>query len=213
MTKNQLQSIMVTSLYMERSNLISKEKMKKYCQGAEIGERGPPFPWTNENKRNLCQRGIYRRESINDDLEGLFEDLQTGKLPWYRVDSYFLPELTEVEMVKKYDQNFRQTFRRGFSSDGKSLLRSALDKNEMKMTDSELKFVLTKCERLTYRIALTPGGSSSHSYGKTATEDYYEMNSIYDFNRLRRNRVKAENSDSQKSYENKNICCYCCSVQ
>ena len=156
MKKNQLQSIMVTALYMERSNLISKEKMKQYCQ-----------------------RGIYRRESINDDLERLFEDLQTGKLPCFRVDSYFLPELTEVEMalVEKYDQNFRQTFRRGFLGVEKSLLSAALDKNEMKMTDSESKFVLTKCERLTYRIVLTPGGSSRHSafsYRKTATEDHYD---------------------------------------
>ena len=138
MKKNQLQSIIMTALHMERTNLISKETVKSIYEDLETLFADP-------------KTGI----SIYDDLERFFEDLKNEKLPWYRADTYFLPELTEVEMalVDKNDHNFGQTFRRGFWSGQKS----------PRSSDSESKFILTECERTTYRIVLTPGGNSSHS--------------------------------------------------
>ena len=170
MKKNQIQSIMVTALYMERSNLITKDTMKKYCQEY----------W----REKLPARDFHREKSINDDLETVLDDLKRGKLPTYYVDTYFLPELTEVEMtlVEKNDPSFRKTFRQGFWAGENSPQRSDLDQNEIGITASTSKFILTRCGRSTYRIVLTPEGRTSHSFRRTNTEDYYDR--CYSFSSL-----------------------------
>ena len=134
-----------------------------------------------------CQeRDFLRKKSINDDLEILVEDLKTGKLPSYRVDTYFLPELTKVEMK---DPNFHRTFRFGFClykfaknfAGINSQRRPSVDKNENEISDSKSKFILTKCKRSTYRIVLTPDGRTSHSLRNTTKEDYpYRHREVHD---------------------------------
>ena len=66
---------MVTTLDMWRRNLITKEKMIDFCKGKES-----------------------RKESVNDDLESFFEDIQLGKNRNDFVRTYFLPKLTEDEL-------------------------------------------------------------------------------------------------------------------
>ena len=84
-----IESVMVTSLYMRKFNLIRKETMEKYFNGEED-----------------------RKYSINDDLESIFEDLRFGKEPDKWNVTYFLPKLTkeELELVEKKDTNYLQTF-------------------------------------------------------------------------------------------------------
>ena len=76
-------------IYMSRSKLITKERMENYCNGKE-----------------------YAKESVNDDLEKLFEDLQLGKEPDDDVATYFLPKLTkeELDLVERKDEDFMHTF-------------------------------------------------------------------------------------------------------
>ena len=150
MKKNQLETIMVTALFMERYYLITKEKMKKICQGDD---------------RRL-------QKSFNDDLEILFEDLETGRTPTYRVDTYFLPQLTEIEMalIDKKDRNFLETFRYSFS------VYPDVPEIEMKMSDSKSKFFFGISERSTFRIDLTPDGRTSHSMNGYGRLRHYKQN-------------------------------------
>ena len=70
---------MVTIIYMWRQNLITKEAMEKFTKGEK-------------------SYGRHYKDSVNDDLESLFEDLRLGKEPDEFVKTYFLPKLTEEEM-------------------------------------------------------------------------------------------------------------------
>ena len=115
---------MVTFLYMWRFNLITKEVMENYCQGE-----------------------IYEREdSVNDDLESLIEDLRLGKEPDEKVDTYFVPKLTveELKMVQRKDRTYFETFLESLNPD--------VDEAEMKLSDSDSKFVEGWCGRKTFKI-------------------------------------------------------------
>ena len=89
MKKYKIRSVMVTSIYMWRSNLITKEAMEKYCKGEED-----------------------EKVSVTDDLELFFKDLRLGNKPDKEALNYFLPKLTEEEMVlvKKKDKSYLKTF-------------------------------------------------------------------------------------------------------
>ena len=177
---------------MERNHLITKEKMKEYCRGED---------------RRL-------QKSINDDLETVFEDIQNRILPSYRVDTYFLPELTEIENelveMKVVMTETSETL--------KSLktFRKTL-KHSRKIPDSKSKFVLTKCERSTYRIVLTPDGS--HFIRRTSGVRFVDDDDDYDDAGLQnsphpmtdynaRGRTKMRRMKSGRRLEN-----ICCSVQ
>ena len=58
MKKHNLKEVMMTILRMERKNLITKEKMESFCEGKKL-----------------------RKESVNEDLESLFERIRLGKQP------------------------------------------------------------------------------------------------------------------------------------
>ena len=75
MMKYKIKSVIVTIINMERTRLITKDKMESFCKGKE-----------------------YQKDSVNDDLESFLEDLRLGKEPNEAVDTYFLPKLTEKEM-------------------------------------------------------------------------------------------------------------------
>ena len=81
--------MIVTIIYMEKWNLITKERMEKYCKGDQ-----------------------ERKKSVNDDLELFFEDLGLGKEADEEVLTYFLPKLTEetMELVERKDPNYFSTF-------------------------------------------------------------------------------------------------------
>ena len=122
MKKNKIKSVMVTSIFMERRKLITKEAMEKYCKG---------------EKR--------RKVSVNDDLESLFEVLQLGKEPDEESSFYFLPKLTKEEMklVERNDTNYLETF---------SSSNPDVKEAEMKLSESDSKFVRGYGDRRTITI-------------------------------------------------------------
>ena len=88
MKKRKIKSVIVTSLYLFRSELITKETMESYCKG----ER-------------------FEKDSVNDDLESFFENFRLGKKPDGYVRTYFLPKLTEeeLELVERRDKSYLKT--------------------------------------------------------------------------------------------------------
>ena len=82
---------------------------------------------TKENMENICRGQETRKDSVNDDLESLFEDLRLGKeFSWNLfslknllgieqdkdTETYFLPRLTEeeLELVETENQTFLRSF-------------------------------------------------------------------------------------------------------
>ena len=123
MTTYKVKKVMVTMMSMYRWYLISKEQMESYCKGQET-----------------------KKESVNDDLESLFKDLQLGKEPDEHVRTYFLPKLTkeELELVERKVYWFMYTF--SFEMDADVL------KSDMEASESDSKFVEGKGDRITFTI-------------------------------------------------------------
>ena len=123
MKKYKIKSMMVTIINMWRSKLITKEAMENYCKGKES-----------------------EKNSVNDDLESLFEDLRLGKQPLERVWTYFLPKLTEEELeaVERKDPTYLETF---------GIYRFAdVPEAEMMLSESDSKFVYAFGWRKTFTI-------------------------------------------------------------
>ena len=61
---------------------------------------------------SYCKGEKDLKESVNDDLDSLFENIRLGKEPNEEVLTYFLPKLTEEELesVEKRDTSYLQTF-------------------------------------------------------------------------------------------------------
>ena len=114
---------MVTSIYFYRSELITKEKMESYCKGDE-----------------------WLKESVNDDLESLFENIRLGKEPDEKVETYFLPKLMEeeLELVERRDKNYLETFWLSNYPD--------VDEAEMMLSESDSKYVKGYNFRTTFVI-------------------------------------------------------------
>ena len=123
MKKYKLKSVMVTTIFMFRQDLITTEKMENYCKG----------------KDDFCKL------SVNDDLESLFEDIRLGKEPDDGVLTYFLPKLTkkELKLVEIQDTSYLETF---------SLRNPDVSEAEMKLSESDSKFVRGRCWRTTFTI-------------------------------------------------------------
>ena len=130
----------MTLLRMEKINLITKENMESFCEGKKL-----------------------RKESVNEDLESLFEKIRLGKQPEFEdVRTYFLPKLTkeELELVEQKHQNYLGTFSwtiQNYNPD--------VDKVSMKLSESDSKFVQG---RTTFKVeienyALSPGSQESIS--------------------------------------------------
>jgi len=126
MKKHNIKSIMVTSIYLRRLNLITKEKMESYCKGEED-----------------------LKDSVNDDLESLLENIRLGKESYEKVWTYFLPKLTEeeLELVERKDTSYLQSF-------GEAVFGTNPDVNEteMMLSESDSKYVYGQCLRRTFVI-------------------------------------------------------------
>ena len=92
-----------------------------------------------------CKGEEEEKDSVNDDLESLFEDLRLGKEPKKRVNTYFLPKLTEEEMelVERKDRNYFHTLQ---------FLSPDVEKAEMILSESDSKFVQGLGWRRTFTI-------------------------------------------------------------
>ena len=121
--------ITLTLIQMWRDKLITKEKMEKYFSG---------------NEKDI--------KTANDDLESLVKDLQRADFQRERnniVAAYLIRKLTaeELKLVEQKDSNYMQTF---FSN------KADVKEDEMKMSESDAKFVLGEFRRQTFTIQSKP---------------------------------------------------------
>ena len=88
MKEHGIKSVMLTKIFMRRWRLVTTETKESYCKGNE-----------------------YDTDSVNDDLESLFEDIRLGKEPYEYVRTYFLPKLTEeeLELVGRRNSSYLKT--------------------------------------------------------------------------------------------------------
>ena len=123
MKKYKINSVMVTIIDMWRLNLITKEAMENYCKGKRI-----------------------QKNSVNDDLESLFDDLRLGRQPLEYCPTYFLPKLTKEELkaVERKDPDYLKTFSLAGNAD--------VPEAEMKLSESDSKFVKAYGSRITFTI-------------------------------------------------------------
>ena len=117
-----IETVIVTILRMNRNNHITQEIMKKFCQGENL-----------------------RKKSVNDDLDEFFKMLQLGLEQSEDVWTYFLPKLTEkeLELTAKKDSSYLQSF---------LLSNPDVDVAQMKLSESDSKFVQGFCWRRTFTI-------------------------------------------------------------
>ena len=122
MKKFNIKKVMVTKILLQRRKLITKEKMENYCKG----------------KEDL-------KESVNDDLELMFEGIQLGKNLDRWANTYFLPKLTKEEhdFVERKDEDFMHSF---------DFKNADVDKAEMMLSESDSKFVYGYGCRKTFPI-------------------------------------------------------------
>ena len=113
MDNYKIKRVLVTRIHMHRKRLITKEVMENFCKGKEDS----------------------RKESVNDDLERLLEDIRLDKELVGLVHTYFLPKLTkeELKLVERKDYDFMHSFWDKMGAD--------VDKSEMMLSESDSKFV------------------------------------------------------------------------
>ena len=118
---------------------------------------------------SYCKREKYEKDSVNDDLESLFENIRLGEEPDEKVLTYFLPKLTEeeLELVERRDRSYLQTFFVG--ADGKN---PDVDETEMMLSESDSKYVRGWSERKTFVIK-----NLSEKSSETATQNSSENQS------------------------------------
>ena len=94
------------------------------------------------------QKGDKQKESIDDDLEAFYHDLEIGKTSESSSNTYFLPKLTEKEqqLVDDNDLNYFKSLRSE---------NADVDKIEMQLSTSESKFVRGQAWRKTSVIDLS----------------------------------------------------------
>ena len=84
-------------------------------------------------------------DSVNDDLESLFENIRLGKEPNQYAYTYFLPKLTEeeLELIERRDTSYINFFQ---------ALHPDVDENEMMLSESNSKYVQGWSRRRTFVI-------------------------------------------------------------
>ena len=129
MKKYGIQSSILTMMFMERWNLVTKEKVKKLYKG---------------ELKNEPDWELYVG-SINDDLERFLINLQNkNEIEEGYVQSFFTPKLTneELKLVQKRSEHHLKTYYHHFVGRNPDV-----DIEEMKKSDSKSKYVHVKCER------------------------------------------------------------------
>ena len=94
---------------------------------------------------SYCKGEKSQKDSVNDDLESLFENIRLGKEPDEKVETYFLPKLTEeeLELVERRDQSYLQSL--WYSNPD-------VDDNKMLLSESDSKYVKGLSLRKTFVI-------------------------------------------------------------
>ena len=145
-------------LYMERLNLVTKEKVKKAYKGQLKNDED----WE------------YYEGSINDDLERFLINLQNQKEVNEDVFSFFTPKLTNEEL-KLVQEGNKEHLKSYWYYESKGL-NPDVDVEEMKKSDSKSKYVHGFCRRRTFPLTLETSQFEDEmetEYG-TETEDETE---------------------------------------
>ena len=123
MKKNKIQSVIVTSFYMWRNKLVTKEKTESFFNGKE-----------------------KEKNSVTDDLDLLFEFFCLGQEVDDELYTYFFPKLTEedLNLVEIRDQSYFQTFLWSNGAD--------VEEREMKRSKSDSKFAHGWVYRKTFTL-------------------------------------------------------------
>ena len=139
-------SVLLTMLRMSRDHLITQEKVKNFTSGLHLQE-----------KQGVC-----------DDLEHIYEEIKTGKCDFNdefpvsiypskfeETQSYFLPKLTEKEMqlVDMKDENHLATYSWYYAGHLNGRQNPDVDEKEMKLSNSESKYVKFSCQRKTFLLS------------------------------------------------------------
>ena len=135
MRKYEIQSSMLTMLNMHRTNLVTKEKVKKAAEGKLKND----FKWRDEEG------------SINDDLERFFINLQNlEEVEYESVLSFFTPKLTneELKLVQEGNEEHLNTYS-DYEVYGKN---PDVNVEEMKKSNSKSKYVHVHCRRKTFSL-------------------------------------------------------------
>ena len=137
MKKHKIKSVMLTRIDLYRRELITKEEMESYCKGEKD-----------------------EKDSVNDDLESLFENIRLGKESDEFVKTYFLPKLTEeeLELVERRDRTYLQTL-----SEGAFGRNPDVAQTEMMLSESDSKYVYATSHRRTFVIKNSSKNSLKNS--------------------------------------------------
>ena len=146
MRKYEIQSAILTTLDMHRWYLITKEKGKQAYEGKLKNEE----PWK------------YYNQSINDDLETFFTNLQGQKeIKDECVWCFFLPKLTEDELklVEEKNEPYLCTYFEHYWGNNPDV-----DVEEMKKSDSKSKYADRNYEKRDHGLSKKKVYSSHYNY-------------------------------------------------
>ena len=134
MKKYAIESSMLTMLFMQRLNLITKEKAKEASEGKLKNDKD----WKDQEI------------SFNDDLEIFFTNILNSKeIKKEIVPSFFTPKLTkeELKLVEIENDDHLNTYLAHSAG-----LNPDVSAEEMKKSDSKSKYVHGVCVRRTYSL-------------------------------------------------------------
>ena len=158
MRKYEIETAFLTTLFMSRRFLVTKELAKAKAVDDE---------WL-KGYLDLDQF----KQSINDDLESYFHKfLNQQQIEDETVHSFCLPKLTkeELKLVEEKNEEHKRTYL--FDS-------FDVDDEIMKLSDSKDKYVFTECCRRTICLTLEPSQSSSEDESETHSETDSESDFI-----------------------------------
>ena len=140
--KYNLPSVMLTYLNMSRHHLVTKEMVDfMLSDNEEFHFMSSICPRLNPSYTGYTGN----EQTVNDEIESFFEDIQLGREPISKSRTYFLPKLTEKELqlVAKKDRVYLQSllFREPHVPEG-----------IMKMSESRSRYVRGVCERRTIEL-------------------------------------------------------------
>ena len=138
-------------------------------------------------------RGQPLKESVNDDLESVFENLKLGIEPESDADTFFVPKLTreELKLVDQADQDYFQTFYHFKNPDVKD--------EEMKLSESNSKYISGYGWRWTYRI--------DNPVFKDPNSSIESINSVLSASNMSNSNLDEEDADKKPQCHKCNCCC------
>ena len=135
MAKYNIQSAQFIALHGWRKVLVTKEFMADLYNGKFIEE------------------GKGAEYSTNDDLESVFERLQSGEKIYREGElTFFMPKLTkkELQLVESKDHDHFMTYNEFYSTGS----NPDVTKEEMAESESRSKFVFSQCGRVIFFLEL-----------------------------------------------------------